>query len=78
VELFNDPVMQPWPDNQQVDVALVLAWDVSASTTDDEYTLMRIGMAQTVQSNSVANAVRAGNFGAIALSLIHWSGYQDQ
>lgn len=78
MELTNEPVMRVWPSGQKVDVALVIALDVSASVTEDEYTLMREGLARALDSSEVANAIRSGNLGAIALGIMHWSGFQEQ
>jgi len=61
-----------------VDVALVVALDVSASVTEPEYDLMQSGLALAVASTGVLEAIQTGLFGAIALSVMHWSGFQEQ
>ncbi len=61
-----------------VDLVLLLALDVSASIDDREYQLMREGLAQALLSEQVELAIRAGKNGAIAISVMQWSGFQEQ
>ena len=63
---------------QAVDVALVLAIDVSGSVNDERYQLQRDGYARAFSSDAVANAVRAGADQAIAVTLVEWSGSDHQ
>jgi len=63
---------------QAVDVALVLAIDVSGSVNDERYQLQRDGYARAFSSDAVANAVRAGEDQAIAVTLVEWSGSDHQ
>ncbi len=61
-----------------VDLVLLLALDVSASIDAREYQLMREGLADALSSAQVAQAVGAGKTGAIAISVMQWSGFQEQ
>lgn len=61
-----------------VDVALVLAADVSRSITTDEFQLQRQGYASAISSPEVVKAIRAGSHGAIALTFVEWSGSTEQ
>lgn len=63
---------------QAVDVALVLAIDVSGSVNDERYQLQRDGYARAFASDAVANAVRAGADQVIAVTLVEWSGSDHQ
>ncbi len=61
-----------------VDVALVLAADVSRSITTDEFQLQRQGYANAIASADVVKAIRAGTHGAIALTFVEWAGATEQ
>ena len=61
-----------------VDIALVLAADVSRSVTTDEFQLQRQGYASAIASGDVVKAILAGTHGAIALTFIEWSGATEQ
>jgi hypothetical protein len=63
---------------QRVDVALVLAADVSRSITNDEFQLQRQGYAKAIASPDVVRAIQAGANGAIALTFIEWAGSDEQ
>jgi hypothetical protein len=63
---------------ETVDVALVLAADVSRSIDNDEFRLQREGYAAAIASPQVLQAVRAGVHGAIAVSFVEWSGPDEQ
>ena len=55
-----------------VDIALVLAADVSRSVTTDEFQLQRQGYASAIASGDVVKAILAGAHGAIALTFIEF------
>ena len=57
---------------EKVDVALVLAADVSRSIDDDEFKLQRQGYAAAVTNPRVLNAIAAGQSGAIAICGVEW------
>jgi len=63
---------------EKVDVALVLAADVSRSIDDDEFKLQRQGYAAAVTNPRVLNAIAAGQSGAIAICFVEWSGPEEQ
>jgi len=62
----------------RVDIALVLAADVSRSITTDEFQLQRQGYAAAISSPDVVKAIRAGTHGAIAVTFVEWSGATEQ
>ena len=63
---------------EAVDVALVLAADVSRSVDDDEFKLQRQGYAAAVTNPRVLQAIGAGPHGAVAICFIEWSGPEEQ
>lgn len=68
-----------WPARAQpVDVALVLAVDVSRSIDDEEFQLQRRGYAQAFRHPSVLGAIRATRSGAIYVSFVEWAGSDFQ
>ncbi|QDG78148.1 DUF1194 domain-containing protein [Labrenzia sp. PHM005] len=56
-----------------VDVALVLAVDVSRSMSPDEITLQRKGYAAAIADPAVVKAVKQGVHGRIALTMFEWA-----
>ena len=56
-----------------VDVALVLALDVSASVNEGEYNLQREGIARAFESPALAAAVANGKYHAIDVLVLEWS-----
>ncbi|WP_262031287.1 DUF1194 domain-containing protein [Microvirga sp. Mcv34] len=62
----------------RVDLALVLAVDVSFSMEPDEQDLQRRGFAASLQSPEVHQAIRQGLLGRIAVVYVEWSGAFDQ
>jgi len=63
---------------ETVDVALVLATDVSRSIDSGEFQLQRKGYAEAVTNPRVLTAVQAGTHHAIALCFVEWSGPDEQ
>src|SRR5215469_18949664 len=63
---------------QRVDVALVLAADVSRSITTEEFQLQRQGYAKAIANPDVVRAIQAGANGAIALTFVEWAGGEEQ
>lgn len=61
-----------------VDLQLVLAVDVSRSIDEREYELQKRGYAEAFEHPAVLEAIRAGRHGAIAVTLIEWSGAEHQ
>jgi len=62
----------------QVDVALVLAVDVSSSVDEGEAGIQRAGYIAALRDPRVADAIRGGLIGRIALTYVEWSGPTDQ
>jgi len=62
----------------KVDVALVLAVDVSLSIDAEEFALQRAGYAQAFRNERVVDAIMAGPVGAMAVTYIQWSGASEQ
>jgi hypothetical protein len=63
---------------EPVDLALVLAVDVSRSIDDHEFDLQRQGYAAALTSPRVLQAVQSGPLGAIAVTFIEWSSDGEQ
>lgn len=63
---------------ETVDLALVLAADVSRSIDDDEFKLQREGYARAFTHPQVLRAIRAGSHQAIAVTFVEWSGDSEQ
>jgi hypothetical protein len=61
-----------------VDVALILAADVSRSVDDDEFKLQRQGYAAAVTNPRVLQAIAGGPHGAVAICFVEWSGPEEQ
>ncbi|WP_134496423.1 DUF1194 domain-containing protein [Microvirga pakistanensis] len=62
----------------QLDVALVLAVDISSSMEAEEQGLQRAGFAEAFRSSLVHEAIRNGAAGRIAVTYVEWSGAKDQ
>jgi hypothetical protein len=63
---------------EAVDVAVVLAADVSRSINDDEFTLQRHGYAAAITSPRLLEAVHSGVRGAIAVAFVEWASDSEQ
>jgi hypothetical protein len=63
---------------RSVDLALVLAVDVSGSVNTDRFELQRQGYAKAFMSREVIAAIGAGEHHAIAVTLVEWSGAGHQ
>ncbi|GGC46657.1 DUF1194 domain-containing protein [Chelatococcus reniformis] len=64
--------------DSEVDVALVLAVDISFSMDEDEQRLQRAGYVQALQSPAFLDAVRKGLIGRIAVTFVEWAGTSSQ
>ena len=62
----------------EVDLALVLAVDVSRSMDLDEQELQRQGFVAAFRSPLVHEAIRSGMLGRISVTYMEWSGERDQ
>jgi hypothetical protein len=63
---------------EPVDLALVLAADVSRSIDHPKFLLQRDGYAAAVSNAQVLEAIRSGPHGKIAICFVEWSGYGAQ
>ncbi|HEX5280030.1 MAG TPA: DUF1194 domain-containing protein [Micropepsaceae bacterium] len=64
------------PAQQQADVKLVLAFDVSPSMDNEEYAVEREGTAAAFSDPNVLQAIQNGSLGRIAVALIQFSSQQ--
>lgn len=62
----------------EVDVALVLAVDISYSMDHDELTVQRQGYIAALTSREVLEAIRRGVTGRIAVTYLEWAGTSTQ
>jgi hypothetical protein len=65
-------------EGPEVDLALVLAVDVSRSMDPDEQELQRQGFVEALRSPVVHKAIRSGVIGRIVVTYVEWSGETDQ
>lgn len=63
---------------EPVDVALVLAVDVSRSIDEDEARLQREGYRTAVSDPVVVEAIRGGMLGSVAIAYTEWAGIEYQ
>jgi hypothetical protein len=63
---------------ETVDVAIVLAADVSRSIDEGEFQLQREGYAKAITSRQVLTAIHAGTHGAIAICFVEWAGPTEE
>lgn len=68
------PVATPVADAAPVDVALVLAVDMSGSMDIEEAQVQRMGYVEALRHPDFINAVTAGLNGRIAISYFEWAG----
>ena len=61
-----------------IDLALVLAVDVSGSVNAERFELQRQGYAKAFASREVIDAIAAGEHSTIAVTLVEWSGATHQ
>lgn len=62
----------------EVDLALVLAVDISRSVNAFEYDLQRGGLAYAIRHPDVVAAIRKGRLKKIAVTVVQWSDYESQ
>jgi hypothetical protein len=72
------PVAGKAASETEVDLALVLAVDVSRSMDDDEQKLQRDGFVEAFRARAVHDAIRKGTIGRIAVVYMEWSGPDQQ
>lgn len=62
----------PAAASEPVDLALVLAIDVSGSVNREEYELQTYGIAAAFRQPDIVAAIQAGRFGRISVNLMSW------
>jgi hypothetical protein len=65
-------------EDDQVDLLLVLAVDISRSVDEKKFRLQRDGYAAAIVDPRVVRAMQAGAFGRIAICYMEWASDQDQ
>lgn len=68
----------PVSSQERIDVALVLAVDTSRSVDNKEYRLQMAGLAAAFRDEQVQYAITAGAPRGLALTLVQWSGNNEQ
>src|SRR5215475_12238723 len=63
---------------EQVDLLLVLASDVSRSVDTRKFELQRQGYAAALSNPRVVEAIKSGPHGRIAICFVEWSGQTSQ
>lgn len=69
---------RPAAAETEVDVALVLAVDISFSMDTDEQELQRAGFVEALRSPEVHEAIGRGLIGQIAVTYFEWAGVADR
>jgi hypothetical protein len=72
------PGIRPARAEEAIDVALVLAVDVSRSIDEDEARLQREGYRVAVSDPVVVAAIRGGMIGAVGIAYVEWAGIEYQ
>lgn len=67
-----------WADDEQVDLLLVLAADVSRSVDERKFNLQRNGYAAAISHPRVVQAMTGGVSGRIALAFLEWASDNEQ
>jgi hypothetical protein len=61
--------------NDEVDIELIMAVDVSGSVDDDEAKLLRHGHVAALRHPQIIKAIQGGFIGKIAATYVEWAGY---
>jgi hypothetical protein len=72
------PISSAFPQNQTVDLELVLAIDISGSIDEKEAELQRKGYIDALTSPEVISAIRSGYHKRIAVTYFEWTRYDSQ
>jgi hypothetical protein len=72
------PGIRPARAEDAIDVALVMAVDVSRSIDEDEARLQREGYRVAVSDPVVVAAIRGGMIGAVGIAYVEWAGIEYQ
>jgi len=65
-------------DERKVDLALILAIDVSGSVNDERWDLQRHGYENAFKSPEVIRAITSGENKAVVVTMVEWSGANHQ
>ena len=65
-------------DSISIDLALILAVDVSSSVDDGDYHLQMSGIAAALRDQEFIDAISGGQHGTIALCVVQWSSHHSQ
>lgn len=76
--LLAGPPASAADDDIAVDLALVLAVDVSLSIDEKEAAIQRNGYVQALKDKRVTDAIRSGPIGRIAVTYVEWSSVYHQ
>ncbi|HZF34713.1 MAG TPA: DUF1194 domain-containing protein [Candidatus Angelobacter sp.] len=57
----------------RVDVALVLAVDISGSVDENRFSLQMEGIARAFEDHDVQSTILSGQYGAVLVTLVNWS-----
>lgn len=76
--LVGAAALSPALAQTEVDLALVLAVDISYSMDEDEQVLQREGFIEAFQSRIVHEAIARGAIGRIGVTYMEWAGATDQ
>lgn len=76
--LLSSPAVKAAEENMAVDLALVLAVDVSLSIDEKEAAIQRNGYVHALTDKRVANAIGSGPIGRIAVTYVEWSSVYHQ
>ena len=72
------PLAQTAGDPKDIDVALVLAVDISYSMDYDEQRLQRQGYREAIVSREIIDGIRKGVHGRIAVTYVEWAGANER
>ncbi|MCB8821398.1 DUF1194 domain-containing protein [Microvirga rosea] len=72
------PLISPAQAEPKLDLALVIAVDVSSSMDPNEQKLQRDGFVEAFRSPLVHKAIQRGILGRIAVTYVEWSSMDDQ
>ena len=67
-----------WGETRKVDLALILAIDVSGSVNEERWRLQRQGYENAFKSPEVIQAITSGQHKAIAVTMVEWAGQRHQ
>jgi hypothetical protein len=73
IGLMGTPPVVAQSTRDRVDVALVLAVDVSGSVDDSRFSLQMEGIARAFEDRDVQNTILSGPYGALLVTLVNWS-----